>query len=174
MTRHRYNLVLAVYVTSRGMAHVLFEGEGNPVDWRVYATQGAFQNHRYVDRFIGLIEQFRPDLVVLPDPGDMEKRGSHRPARLARAFAAHAEGHAVPFVTRSRLDVLTTFAHLTPCTKQTIAAEIIGMIPYLGQHTPRKRMPWMNEDRRMSLFDAAALAISYFAEQNQQDRDTAA
>ena len=166
MTRQRYNLVLSVYATARGLAYVLFEGEANPVDWGRAECRGPTKNHRAIERFITLIERHRPDVVILQDPDDLIRRGSRRAGQLAWGFAAHAEGHGIPSVTRSRRDVLTAFAHLCPCTKHTIAQAIIEMIPVFGQHQPPRRKPWMSEDSRMALFDAAALTISYFAEQN--------
>lgn len=174
MTRQRYNLVLSVHATARGLAYVLFEGEANPVDWGRAECRGPLKNHLCIDRFIGLIELHCPDVVILQDHDDLIRRRSNRAGQLAWAFAAHAEGHGIPFVTRSRRDVLTAFAHLCPCTKQAIVKEIIEMIPVFAQHTPRIRKPWMSEDARMGLFDAAALALSFFAEQNSFPENRAA
>ena len=162
MTRQRYDLFLTVCATTRGLAFVLFEGRANPVDWGRAQFRGPSKNHRCIERFIGLIERYRPDVVILQDPADLIHRRSHRTGQLARAFAAHAEGHGIPFVTRSRMHVLNAFAHLNPCTKQAIAQAIVEVIPSFGQHMPRKRAPWMSEDYRMGLFDAAALALSLF------------
>lgn len=162
MTRQRYDLFLAVCATTRGLAFVLFEGGANPVDWGRAQFHGPSKNHRCIERFIGLIERYRPDVVILQDPADLIQRRSHRAGQLARAFAAHAEGHGIPFVTRSRKHVLEAFAHLNPRTKQRIAQAIIEIIPAFGQHMPRPRAPWMSEDYRMGLFDAAALAMSLF------------
>jgi len=160
MTMQRYDLLLSVCTTARGLAFALFEGGANPVDWGRAEFRGAPKNHRCIERFIGLLDRYRPDLVILQDAADLTHRRSHRAAQLTRAFAAHTEGHGVQFVTRSRKDVLNTFSHLNPCTKQVIAKEIVELIPVFGQHMPRKRDPWSSEDSRMSLFDAAALALS--------------
>ena len=162
MTRQRYDLFLSVCATARGLAFVLFEGGANPVDWGRAEFRGPSKNHRCIERFIALLDRYRPDLVILQDAADLAHRRSHRAAQLTRAFAAHAEGHGIPFVTRSRKDVLDAFSHLNPCTKQMIARAIVEMIPTFGQHMPRKRDPWTSEDYRMSLFDAAALALSLF------------
>ena len=162
MTRQRYDLFLSVCATARGLAFVLFEGGANPVDWGRAEFRGPSKNHRCIERFIALIERYRPDVVVLQDPTDLAQRRSHRAAQLTRAFAAHAEGYSIPFITRSRKQVLEAFAHLVPCTKQMIAKAIVELIPAFGQHMPRKRDPWMSEDYRMGLFDAAALALALF------------
>jgi hypothetical protein len=162
MTRQRYDLFLSVCATARGLAFVLFEGGAYPVDWGRVEFRGVSKNHRCIERFIGLLDRYRPDMVILQEPSDLAHRRSYRAAQLTRAFSAHAEGYGIPFVTRSRKHVLDAFSHLNPCTKQAIAQAIVEIIPAFGQHLPRHRAPWMSEDYRMGLFDSAALALSLF------------
>ncbi|WP_156527887.1 hypothetical protein [Bradyrhizobium stylosanthis] len=42
------------------------------------------------------------------------------------------------------------------------AERIAKHIPAFEQYVPPPRKPWMSEDRRMGLFDAAALALTFF------------
>jgi hypothetical protein len=49
-------------------------------------------------------------------------------------------------------------------TKQKIAEMIAKQIPALNLYVPPERKPWMSEDPRMGIFDAAALAWMYFHE----------
>jgi hypothetical protein len=45
-------------------------------------------------------------------------------------------------------------------TKHALAEVIAERFPEeLGLHLPPKRRPWMNEDSRMGIFDAVALAL---------------
>jgi hypothetical protein len=47
-------------------------------------------------------------------------------------------------------------------TKQGIAETIGRQIPALSLYVPPARKPWMSEDARMGIFDAAALAWMFF------------
>ena len=47
-------------------------------------------------------------------------------------------------------------------TKHGIAQTIAKHIPALSLYLPPARKPWMSEDARMGLFDAAALALMFF------------
>jgi hypothetical protein len=46
--------------------------------------------------------------------------------------------------------------------KQMLAGLIAKHIPAFERHVPPPRKPWMSEDARMGLFDAAALALVFF------------
>ncbi|MDA9473445.1 hypothetical protein XI03_02725 [Bradyrhizobium sp. CCBAU 65884] len=46
--------------------------------------------------------------------------------------------------------------------KQSLAELIAKHIPAFEQYVPPPRKPWMSEDRRMGLFDAAALGLVFF------------
>jgi hypothetical protein len=47
-------------------------------------------------------------------------------------------------------------------TKNEIAEAIARRVPALHLYVPPARKPWMSEDARMGIFDAAALAFMYF------------
>jgi len=52
-------------------------------------------------------------------------------------------------------------------TKQEIAIAIAERFPELAPRLPRFRKPWMSEDYRMSIFDAVALALTFFFQFNK-------
>jgi hypothetical protein len=61
-----------------------------------------------------------------------------------------------------RAQVRACFAEFGLATKQSIA-EIIGKrIPAFERLVPPPRKIWMSEHARMGLFDAAALALTFF------------
>jgi len=47
-------------------------------------------------------------------------------------------------------------------TKQEIARVVADQLPELAPRLPRVRKPWMSEDYRMAIFDAAAFALTYY------------
>jgi len=46
--------------------------------------------------------------------------------------------------------------------KRQLAEAIAARIPAFERYLPPPRKPWMSEDSRMNLFDAAALALTFF------------
>ena len=64
--------------------------------------------------------------------------------------------------TYSRAQVIEYFEELGAMTKHRIAETIAKHIPALNLYVPPARKPWMSEDARMGIFDAAALAWMFF------------
>jgi hypothetical protein len=73
----------------------------------------------------------------------------------------------------SRAQVIEQFEERGATTKQRIAETITKHIPALGLYVPKARKPWMSEDARMGIFDAAALAWVFFHSINGDEQDAA-
>ncbi|MEY9401803.1 exonuclease III [Bradyrhizobium japonicum] len=160
--KRRYDLVLAIQLQSRGFAFVLFEGWLAPVDWGVQDLRGADKNARCLARVASLVTLHTPDVLVLQD---MSERGTVRAQRiqeLDRRIAELADQRGILVRRYSRAEVIEHFEEQGARTKQRIAEAITKHIPALGLYVPRARKPWMSEDARMGIFDAAALAWMYF------------
>lgn len=69
----------------------------------------------------------------------------------------------------SRAQVRLAFAYLDITTKQAIAEAIAKHILAFERCVPPIRKPWMSEDARMGLFDAAALVWTYSYQLTQVD-----
>jgi hypothetical protein len=91
--------------------------------------------------------------------------GSRRGGR-ARLFIAAAENMAVwqQMAVRRipQSQVRKVFKAFGAQTKHEIACVIAMHLPEIAIRLPRRRKPWMSEDYRMAIFDAAALALTYF------------
>ena len=72
------------------------------------------------------------------------------------------QGMAVFSYSRTRVREL--FASHGATTKHAIAEIIAKHVPAFERYLPPPRKLWMSEDSRMSLFDAAALALTFFQE----------
>ena len=158
----KYPLVFAIYLNSRGFAFVLFEGPLAPLAWRVFEARGD-KREPIVTRVSSLFARYKPHVVVLQD---MSPEGTHRPHRirhLNEVITKLAERHGLPTALVSRSEVRERFAYLGSVTKDAIAAAIAKHIPAFERFLPLPRKPWKSEDARMGLFDAAALALTFFA-----------
>jgi hypothetical protein len=162
MTYRPHALVLAIYPSTRGIAFVMFEDPRSPVDWGVKEARGARKNAACLSLVSSLLERYELGIVVLQDTSP---RGTYRGARirdLNGAIAELAAGYGVETIAFSRTEVREAFAKAGALTKRTIALQVAKQIPALERYLPRIRKPWMSEDARMALFDAAALGLTFF------------
>jgi hypothetical protein len=154
-------LVLAVHPTAKGFGWVLFEGSLSPVDWGM-ASAKAGRNARLSTRFERLLKHYEPAVLVLEEFEGRDARPD-RIQRLCRQFIhlAACRGMETPIYRRNA--IRTVFASIGASSRYEIAQVIAQQIDALSHRMPRKRKRWNSEDRRQSLFDAAALAMTYFA-----------
>ena len=158
----RYNLVAAIHLNSRGFGFVLFEGPLAPLDWGAAEARGKEKRETLLARVDALFARYQPNLIVLQD---LSERGTHRPHRirhLNEAIVEIAERYGFPVLFFSRAEVRQSFAYIGAVTKDTIAAAIAKHIPAFERFLPPPRKLWNSEDARMGIFDAAALALTFF------------
>jgi hypothetical protein len=153
---------MSIYLNSRGFAYALFEGPSAPRDWAVVEVRGEHRRERTLQRIDALLWKYRPDLLILQD---ISRLGTPRPRHirwLNDAIAQAAARNRVPQKQISRETVRQHFAYLGKPTKAAIAAAIAKYVPALERFLPPPRKAWMSEHARMGIFDAAALALTFF------------
>jgi hypothetical protein len=158
----RYELVLAIYLTRRGFAFVLFEGSLSPIDWGSTRRYGPEKNEHCLRIAGALFSRYHPDVLVLQDTSWTGTRRSQRVMTLNAALFEFAERQDLPVCAFSRDSVRAMFSYLGSPTKRAIAEVIAKHIPAFEPYLPPERKPWMEEDARMGIFDAAALALTFF------------
>lgn len=160
--RRKHDLVLAAYPYTRGFAFVLFEGPLAPVDWGVRDARGINRNERCLRSLVTILYHYQPDALVIQDTSERGTRRAGRIRRLNHVITQVAEVNSIPIFAFSRSQVTRCFAAHGVSTKHGIAETIAKHIPALDRYVPPKRKPWKAEDARMGLFDAAALALTFF------------
>lgn len=167
------DLVLAIYPTTRGYAFVLFEGPLSPFDWGVKQIKGKNKNADMIDSIHAIIEQYRPEVLVIEE---IPLKGARRALRIRefyRALAHLAWVEQLTLCRYPRCSVRECFSGIGAKTKFEIAQAIARQIPAFRHRLPRLRKIWMSEDPRQSLFDAAALGLThYFAKQESDELGT--
>jgi hypothetical protein len=158
----RYAVVLSVYLNTRGFAFVLFEGALSPFDWGVKEVRGRGKHGRGLAKIEGIFMRYQPDILVLQDTSPSGTDRAPRINRLNAAVATLGEGRGMPVYSYSREVVLSAFGYLGAANKQSIAEAIAKHLPVFERYIPPPRKPWMSEDARMGLFDAAALGLVFF------------
>jgi len=154
--------VLAIDPTTKGFAYAVLEGPGLLIDWG--STQAAPQrkNLTCLKRIADLIERYDPDVLLFEAYAGRDFRRCARIQALFRCVHRLSARRHLRSRAFSRAEVRKAFAALGDTTKEAIARSIGNRFPELGPHLPRVRKPWMSEDERMSIFDAVALAVTYF------------
>ncbi|MGY3347195.1 MULTISPECIES: hypothetical protein [unclassified Bradyrhizobium] len=164
----RHTLVLSIYVNTRGFAFIVFEGLATLFDWGIRESRGPRKFNVCLPRITQLFDRHAPDVLVIQDTS---KQGTERArwiSSLNASIAALAKGRGIPIFVYSRNQVRSAFERYGCPNKQRLAELIAKQIPALAQYVPPPRKPWMSEDRRMGLFDAAALALTFFGSTDNQ------
>ncbi|UYN96062.1 MAG: hypothetical protein KIT25_03715 [Enhydrobacter sp.] len=156
-------LVLALFPASKDLAFVYFEAPLSPIDWGLKHLRSKDKNAQALAIVERLCNAMRPDVVVIEECVLSKSRRDPRIKRLYSLIAIYAHTENIPLACYSRKTVMKTLSESGAVTKRQIAQMIASNIPAFARHLPGPRKPWNAEDRRLALFDAAALALTYFA-----------
>lgn len=162
--------ILAVFPSTRGFGFAVFEGPQELIDWGVKCAPRK-QNAEHRVKLHALLEWYRPDVLILEDFTGDGSRKSPRVRRVIRSMARVANKRKIALASFSRSMIRQAFSEADAFTKHEIAKAIAGNLPELAPHLPPKRKLWMSEDYRMSIFDAASLALTFFHFEGQGARD---
>jgi len=161
--------LLAIDPISRGFGFAILDGPGELIDWGLKGTSRWLEpRERWCLRQIAaLIETYGPDCLVIEDDEDPGSRRGERSRRLIKRASELAAEQGIPVRRLSSRRLRRAFAP-GQCTKYRIALMIAGRFPELAWRLPPIRKPWMSEDARMAIFDAAALALAFYARRSRR------
>jgi hypothetical protein len=161
MQRVERPLVLAIAPSTRGFAFILFLDPTDPIDWGIKEVRGSQKNVRCLGETKKLLRRYQPDVVVTEAYERLETKRGPRIRSLLRDAEGLAVREGAIVVTYTRADVQRTFDPKRAVSRPEIARQIAQQIPALAMKLPPPRQIWMGEDPRQSLFDAAALGLTY-------------
>ena len=153
--------MLALYPHTRGFGYAVFEGRASAIDWGLKEARKN-KNVRSMKSMRELIEFYYPDVLVLEDYAGTGSRRCKRVERLIRDVNRFAAGRNIRVYLYSRGYVRDVFSDCGATNKYEIAKVITEQFPELEPRLPCERKIWMSEDPRMSIFDAASLALTFF------------
>jgi hypothetical protein len=159
MKCRQYGLIVAFYPHARGFAYVVFERPLSPVDWGMSDVPAKQKARRCLRRLSLLLDQYQPDALLI-----REVSNTHRMRSIAGLLAAikdEASVRGLFTAAISRKQIRETFAYLGSPTRRAIAEAITKDIPIFASYAPPIRKIWNGEDRRMGLFDAVSLLLTY-------------
>ena len=154
-------LVLAIYANARGFSYALFEGPDRPVDWGLKGARGD-KNERCLAKAVELIAWLKPDLLVLENANVEGSRRAPRIRELVEALRDHARSLKLKVRRYCRQELRAAFTAQGAATRYQIATVIAARFPEFEAALPPPRKIWMSEDRKLAIFDAISLVVTFF------------
>jgi Holliday junction resolvasome RuvABC endonuclease subunit len=162
MIQNKRIRILAIAPLSRGLGYAVMEGP----DQLVACGNKAILRDKnakalaWVNRFI---QFYQPDVLVLPNVTAADTRRAARIKTLHRQIIVWAAKQQLKVRLVSVTQVRTQLLGEAKGTKFAVARTLAEKFPTeLGTRLPPKRRPWMSEDPRMDIFDAAGLAVAFW------------
>jgi hypothetical protein len=159
---HRGETVLALYPTTRGIGFIVMQSPLAPIDWGTRDARGKHKNALCLKKVSALIETHQPDAIIMEDPTAEKSVRTDRIKRLCRSIASLADSQTIDMHAYSRARVQEFFESYGAKTRHEIAAIIATQVTALERFLPPRRRQWEIENPKMSIFNAAALAMTYF------------
>jgi hypothetical protein len=153
--------VLAIDPTHRGFGYTIFEGRQYLIDWGTRHVQGP-KNRASLAAVGELISRYHPQVIVLEDVAAKGCRRRRRVRELLEALELYVRGRGLTARKISQVTVKSIFSPLGVRNKNEKARFIAARFPELARSLPPERKPWMSEDSRMAIFDAAAFGLASF------------
>jgi len=161
--------VLAIDPVTSGFGFAVMEGERNLIDWGVKEAVGHNKNQACLRLVCSLFDRYQPEMLVVEHTSLGKTRRCERVRDLIRNILSLAVERRIRTRAFSRPQIRDAFQTRDARTKHEIATVIAKLLPELGPRLPRLRQPWMSEDSRMAIFDAVALALTYYATRRSRE-----
>jgi hypothetical protein len=153
-------LVLGFHPTARGFGWAVFENPFKLVSHGHYEARGD-KNGGCLRRLVWLIKVCAPEVLVI-ETFDKRTARSERIRKLCLDVVSAAAEHGAEIDCLRRADVARTFEIVGAKTRDEIAEAVARHVPTLRTHLPNRRKQWNGEDKRLSVFAAAALVLAHY------------
>jgi len=165
MTKPLFERVLALDVHPLSFGFVLLEGPERLIDWGVRSFRHGVNAVKVPmgKKLDSLVKEYQPSVLTV---GNGRIGISRQMKMIARLAAAHHLR--VRIVSR---DSIRKAFPQSNRNKHEIAKAIGDQCPDLMPYLPAKRKPWQSEKYGMSVFEAAALGLTYLAERVPKNED---
>jgi len=157
--------VFALDVRPRSFGYVVFEGPDRLLDWGVRSFRKGVNSVRVplATKIAALLEEFHPAIVVTKEAPSRKKVNRAKSRRVLEVIRHKASIVGIKPRVFSRRVVRNPFGGEERLTRYRIATALAERFSELAPILPPKRKCYQSEDYRMSIFDAAALGVAYFA-----------
>ena len=159
---NQIKLVLGVHPTSRGFGWALFESPIQPLFWGIVETR-THRNRDALAAFRVLLDRYQPEMLAMEQFEHRPARRNGRIKKLGAALVAlaHKQGLQSAILPRAAIGII--IAQDSTATRYEIAQTIANKVEALAYRMPAKRKPWESEKPNLSIFSAAACALTWYA-----------
>ena len=153
--------VVAIDPGGQRFGFAVLEGRDQLIDWGLRKFPGG-RTARGMRRVVEVVDLYDPDVIVIEDVSSKHAGRSPRTRRLVKAVVELGARLGIPTHSFSRSGIRATFLQSGAFSKEEISAVIVKRFPILALRLPPIRKPWMHEDHRVNIFEATALALTFF------------
>jgi Holliday junction resolvasome RuvABC endonuclease subunit len=154
--------VLGLHPSSRGFGWALFEDAQSLLDWGTVDIRND-KNATALSRIEFLLDKHQPAVLAMERHDAAGTRRSQRIGRLYAAIAERATARGISVQRYSRSEISSS-PHLKGArTREEVASAVADCLNVLRPRLPKPRPIWVGERSGMSLFCAAACALTYYA-----------
>lgn len=154
-------LILGVHPTARGLGWVALEGPFSVVESGLF-NASRDKNAACLKEVARVINRLSPAVLVLETFDKQSSQRSGRIRRLCLDIVGLAADRGLTVEAYRREQVRANFAVVGARTRDDIAEAVARMLPALRHRLPKKRGAGDSEDKRLSIFTAAALVLTYY------------
>lgn len=140
---------------------MVFENGDLAMDWGVVEVRNN-KLREGLQKARTLMHMAGPGVLVMEDQDHASSRRCERVKQLLDRLGVLGKEEGIRVKRYSRDDVLRAFGKRGAECKEDIAEKIAEVVPELSQVLPPHRREWHRERYTMPIFDAAALALTYF------------
>ena len=157
--------VLALDVHPHSFGFVVFEGPNDLLDWGVKSFRPGVNAVKIpaAKKIFGLLDGFSPSVIVVRE---RETERSANRTHILATVQRLARTRNIPLRFISHGAITKAFAG-SESNKHEVASALTQQFSFLVSRLPPRRKCWQSEDYRMSIFDAAAAGVAYFARRKQ-------
>jgi hypothetical protein len=156
--------ILSLDVHPLSFGFVIFDGPDRLLDWGIRSFRHGVNEVKMPmkAKLTSLIEEYRPSMMLA-------KPASTGTSRRMKMLGKIAAAYDVPVRIGSAHSIKSTFPQSN--NKDQLASAVVERVPALSSYLPPRRKPWKAEHYRMSVFEAAALGLSYFARRHNRKQE---
>lgn len=154
-------LTLGVFPTSRGLGWACFDGPFSLFESGLF-TSTRDKNAACLGKLESLLARLSPETLVLEAFDEKSSVRSPRIRRLCLAMVSTAAERGHDLAVFKKADVQAAFAGVGARTREEIAHAIARHLPGLVHRLPKSRKNGDSEDKRLSIFNAAALVLTHY------------
>jgi Holliday junction resolvasome RuvABC endonuclease subunit len=152
-------LVLGLAPSSYGCGFAVMKREGKMDAWGIKTVKSGNKNARSLSHVANLIARYHPKVVAIEDTRPKASRRSPRIRALMKKIVTLAKKDKIQVTQFSRKQVSLGLLSNERGTKHAVAQYLANRFPKeLALRLPPKRRAWDNDDPRMDIFGAVALA----------------